>query len=244
MATKRHPYGALDEDLLDAYPDVWGPLPDPEMQEKPQWEIMDAVRSWYGQRSDVFVSGNTGIYYEEGNPNAVVRPDCYVVFGEGAERLWNPYAYRVWDFGATPAFVLEVGSKSTWQNDLGYKRDLYARLGVDEYWRYDPSGGDYYGEPLVGEYLERGEYQRFELQAGPDGMILAHSRVLRLELRVRDQQLEFHDPETGEILVNAIVQRERRLAAEAEVSRLREQQSSAEAEVARLQAELRRLRGE
>ena len=230
MATKRHPYGALDEDLLDAYPDVWGPLPDPEMQEKPQWEIMDAVRSWYGQRSDVFVSGNTGIYYEEGNPNAVVRPDCYVVFGKGAERLWNPYAYRVWDFGATPAFVLEVGSKSTWQNDLGYKRDLYARLGVDEYWRYDPSGGDYYGEPLVGEYLECGEYQRFELQPGPDRMILAHSRVLQLELRVRDQQLEFHDPQTGEILVNAIVQRERRLAAEAEV--------------ARLQAELRRLRGE
>ncbi len=230
MATKPHSYRTLDVDLLDAYPDVWGPLPDPEMQEKPQWEIMDAVRSWYGQRSDVFVSGNTGIYYEEGNPNAVVRPDCYVVFGEGAERLWNPYAYRIWDFGATPAFVLEVGSKSTWQNDLGYKRDLYARLGVAEYWRYDPSGGDYYGEPLAGEYLERGEYQRFELQSGPDGMILAHSPVLQLELRVRDLQLEFHDPETGEILVNAIVQRERRLAAEAEV--------------ARLQAELRRLRGE
>lgn len=230
MTTKPRPYAAPDDDLLDAYPDVWGPLPDPEMQEKPQWEIMDAVRSWYGERTNVFVSGNTGIYYEEGNADAVVRPDCYVVFGEGADRLWNPYAYRVWDCGATPAFVLEVGSKSTWQNDLGYKRDLYARLNVDEYWRYDPSGGDYYRAPLVGEYLESGEYRRFELRSGPGGMVVGYSRVLQLELRYRDQQLEFHDPVTGEILVNAIVQRERRLAAEAEV--------------ARLQAKLRRLRGE
>ena len=45
--------------------------------------------------------------------------------------------------------------------DLGRKRDLYAALGVLEYWRYDATCGEFYGEPLVGEYLLDGEYRRF-----------------------------------------------------------------------------------
>lgn len=243
MTTKQGPKVAyyrgvpLDDELLDAYPEIWEPLPDTGMQEKYYHDIMDAVRSWIGGRPDVFVSGNTGVYYEEGNRNAVFRPDCYVVFGEGAERLWDPYAYRIWDFGNSPAFVLEIGSKSTWRNDLGSKRDLYARLGIGEYWRYDPSGGNYYGEPLVGEFLEDGTYRRFELLTGPEGMVCAYSPTLRLEFCWTGERLELRDPLTGEVLINAIELREARRAAE-------EAQRLAEAEVARLEAELRRLRAE
>ncbi|MCE2540203.1 MAG: Uma2 family endonuclease [Acidobacteria bacterium] len=29
--------------------------------------------------------------------------------------------------------MLEVASPSTWRDDLGWKRDVYARLGVSEY---------------------------------------------------------------------------------------------------------------
>ena len=232
----------VDEELLDAYPDIWEPLPDTGMQEKHYHDIMDAVRSWIGGRPDVFVSGNTGVYYEEGNSDAVFRPDCYVVFGEGAERLWDPYAYRIWDFGSPPAFVLEIGSKSTWRNDLGPKRDLYARLGIGEYWRYDPTGGDHYGEPLVGEYLENGVYRRFELRYGPGGVISAYSPTLRLEFRWTGERLELRDPLTGEILINAIELREANRAAAA-LRVAEDGQRRAEAEVARLQA-LLRLRGE
>ena len=220
----------LDDELLDAYPEIWEPLPDTGMQEKYYHDIMDAIRIWWGGRPDVFVSGNTGVYYEEDNADAVVRPDCYVVFGEGADRLWDPYAYRIWDFGRPPAFVLEIGSKSTYQNDLGYKRDLYARLGIGEYWRYDPTGGDHYGEPLAGEYLEDGEYRRFELHPGPDGMVWAHSPTLALDLCYTEGRLWFYDPSSGQWLGNVLEQQAGRLAAEAEV--------------ARLQAELQRLRGE
>ena len=109
----------LDYDLLDAYPEIWEPLPDTGMQERPQQEFKEALRGWYGRRSDVFVSGNTGVYYEEGNRDAVFLPDCYVVFGEGADRLWHPYAYRIWEFGHPPAFALEIASQSTYRNDLG-----------------------------------------------------------------------------------------------------------------------------
>ena len=230
MTTKPRPYGILDDDLLDAYPEIWEPLPDTEMQERPQQDIKEAIRGRYGGRPDVFISGNTGVYYEEGNPDAVFRPDCYVVFGEGADLLWNPYAYRVWEFGKPPDLALEIGSKSTWQNDLGYKRALYARVGIREYWRYDPTGGDFYGEPLVGEYLEGGDYRRFEMQSGPGGAVWAHSPALALDFWWKEERLQLYDPVAGDWLGNILEERDRRLAAEAEI--------------ARLQAELRRLRGE
>ena len=230
MATKPRPYGVLDHALLDAYPEIWEPLPDTAMQERPQQDIKEAIRSRYGGRSDAFISGNTGVYYEEGNPDAVFRPDFYVVFGEGADRLWNPYAYRVWEFGKPPDFALEIGSKSTWQNDLYYKRELYARVGIGEYWRYDPTGGDFYGEPLAGEYLAGGAYRRFELERGPGGIVWAHSPALALDLYYKEERLQFYDPTTGEWLGNVLEQRDARLAAEAEATRLR--------------SELSRLRGE
>ena len=38
-----------------------------------------------------------------------------------------------------------------------FLREIAAELGALEYWRYDPTGGEHYGEPLVGEY------RRFEM---------------------------------------------------------------------------------
>ena len=234
----------LDYDLLDAYPEIWEPLPDTGMQERPQQEFKEALRGWYGRRSDVFVSGNTGVYYEEGNRDAVFLPDCYVVFGEGADRLWHPYAYRIWEFGHPPAFALEIASQSTYRNDLGPKRELYARVGIGEYWRYDPTGGEHYGEPLVGEYLVDGEYRQFELHTGPDGLVWAYSPTLQLELRWSPNQLQLRDPATGRILGDVIVENEARQDAEARALIERELRREAEADVARLQAQLRELRGE
>ena len=103
MATKLGRYGTLDHALLDAYPEIWEPRPDTGRQDRPQQDVKEAIRSRYGGPPDVFVSGNSGVYYEEGNRDAVFLPDCYVVFGEGADALWNPYAYRIWEFGRPPA---------------------------------------------------------------------------------------------------------------------------------------------
>jgi Uma2 family endonuclease len=36
---------------------------------------------YFQDRADVYVSGNIFIYYEEGNPEAVVVPDVFVLFG-------------------------------------------------------------------------------------------------------------------------------------------------------------------
>ena len=131
---------------------------------------------------------------------------------------------------------MEIGSQSTWRNDLGGKRDLYADLGVGEYWRYDQTGGRFYGEPLVGERLVNGEYQRMEIHREPDGSVWGHSDVLNLDLWWRDGDLRYWDPEQVKWL----------LTPEETDDALRESEEArrvAEARVAQLKAELRRLRG-
>ena len=203
------------------YPETDGlPLPD-GLEQEPYFVDVLATLKAFLESLDVLVSGNTIIYCVEGNPSLSVAPDCYVVFGIGRPALLELHrTYRVWEAGKFPDFVLEIGSPSTANNDLGPKRDLYARLGALEYWRYDPTGGDHYGEPLAGEYLVDGEYRRFEMMADPDGLPRAHSPLLNLDLRWEEDRLRFYDPTSGRWLENNAESLARAKAAEARVAEL------------------------
>ena len=157
-----------------------------------------ALRVHYRDRADVYVSGDLLMYYVEGNPKVSVAPDVFVVFGvEDRMRMH----YLVWEEGKAPDFVLEVASKSTWREDLGPKRDLYARLGVKEYWMYDPTG-EYFAPVLQGLRLAGGAYVRKLPVASPDGALTLSSETLGLELRARGGEMRFRDPATGETLLS------------------------------------------
>ena len=165
------------------YPETDGkPLPDGEYQAPLYIEVVGTLRTHFRNRPDVHVNGNTMFYYEEGNPRRVISPDCYVAFDVDVERILRNNTYLLWEMGKPPDFVLEIGSPSTARNDLGSKRDLYARLGIGEYWRFDGTGQDFYLEPLAGEYLEDGQYRRFELHRETGGMVWGHSPTLNLDL--------------------------------------------------------------
>ena len=70
---------------------------------------VEAVKLYFQERSDVYVSANSFIYYEEGNNQAVVAPDVYVAFGVANRKRDN---YKVWEEGGiTPDFVLEITSE-------------------------------------------------------------------------------------------------------------------------------------
>ena len=71
--------------------------------------------------------------------------------------------YVISEVGKPPDLVLEVGSRSTGRRDYTVKRKGYARYGVREYWRFDPSGGDYHDAHLGGDTLVDGEYQSIEI---------------------------------------------------------------------------------
>ena len=73
-------------------------------------------------RGDVYVGSNNFLYYERGNPRAVVAPDVYVEVGAAAHLRDT---YLLWNEPKGPDFVLEVTSTSTRREDERRKRDVY-----------------------------------------------------------------------------------------------------------------------
>ena len=109
--------------------------------------VTAALRRWFEKhgRADVYVGSNNFLYYERGNPRAVVAPDVYVVLGASASPPRD--TYMLWNEPKGPDFVLEVTSASTRRDDERRKRDVYAALGVSEYFLYDPRA-EYLAPPL------------------------------------------------------------------------------------------------
>ena len=114
------------------------------------------LRLYFSHRPDVYVSADLLMYYEEGNTRVSVAPDTFVVFGVEDRVRMN---YKVWEEGKGPDFVLEVASPSTWREDVETKPEVYARLGVREYFLFDP-WGDYFSPRLQGYRLVDGVYER------------------------------------------------------------------------------------
>ena len=250
MTTKAiHPYtikSYIEYDKLDFNPDAPEPLPD-GMYQYPIFAeifaILDAHLNTLGDPTTIFRSSNTFICYNPNNLNVRVGPDFYVAFDVEAEAIKRRLMYLPWEAGKPPDLVLEVGSPSTGGEDVGNKRGIYAHIGVGEYWRFDPSGGEYYGEPLVGEELVNGEYRRFEVTTEPDGVLKGYSPLLRLSLCWQDGMLTFHNPATGEYLRNLPDTQDALRAEQAALQVEQEARQRAEARVRQLEAELRRRQG-
>ncbi len=166
-----------------------------------------------------YVAGNLFLYFEEGNPSAVVAPDVFVIF-DIPQR--NRRTYKTWEHsGKGPDLVIELTSSKTRYEDLGKKRVIYAELGVREYYIFDP----------LGEYLEprlRG-YQLIDSELLPLPGPRFFSQLLNIELRADGNTLRLVDLANGALLSTPSEDHQARLAAEAEVDRLR-------AEIERLRA--------
>jgi len=72
--------------------------------------------------------------------------------------------------------VLEVASRNTWREDEGTKREVYERLGVREYWQYDPTG-EYLRTELKGARLTRGRYEAQPVTRTADGALILSSEA-------------------------------------------------------------------
>ena len=232
------------------YPESDGmPLPDGEYQAPLYRRVVGRLEVHFRDIPGARVNGDTFIYYVEGDPRRSVSPDCYVVFGLSDDALRSlslegNNTYLLWEVGKPPDFILEIGSHSTARADLGSKRELYAELGVGEYWRYDATGGEFYGEPLVGEVLVEGEYRRLEMVREDDGRVWSHSGVLNLDLWWTDGDLRFWDPVVDRWVRSHEEERDGRLVAEVRAEEERVGRVAVESRLAELEAELRRLHGE
>ncbi len=204
MATRTQiaPSPEAPDALCDEYPCSDGePMAENDFQYIAITDTVASLRQMYKGRDDVYVSGDMFVYYREGSPGSRVAPDVFAVFG--ARGSHSRHSWIVWaEGGAPPTFVLEVASVSTWRRDREEKRDLYAAIGVSEYWRFDPERARFFSPELVGEYLADGEYRALDVYTDADGVLRGHSPVLGLDLCVRDGMLRLYDPAAGEWLLN------------------------------------------
>ncbi len=202
------------------------PMAESDIHARCMMYVAAALRRHFARhaRKDVYVSSNSFLYYERGNPRAVVAPDVYVVLGAPGHLRDS---YLLWNEPKAPDFVLEATSASTRKDDVGRKREVYAALGVTEYFLYDPRA-EYLGPPLKGYALEEGRYRPLPTMAVlPDRGVAILSEVLGLELRDRraERMLRLRDPSTGRDLPT--------------YDELDQAHDAAEARIAELEARLR-----
>ena len=235
--------GVIDYSSLDFNPDTPEPLPDAMIQNPVLFEILSILAARFtgnNRQPDVFLDSNTFICYDRSNLNVRVGPDCYMAFGVDARAIRERKLYLPWEAGKPPDFVLEAASESTARHDVTGKREIYARIGVAEYWRFDPTGGEHYGQPLAGEQLVDSVYQPIELTTAPDGIIKGYSPSLRLFLCWHEEWFYFYDPEKGVYLRNNQQLQDALEAAETALGDAEAAREADRARIRQLEEELRR----
>ena len=190
------------DDLSIEYPCSDGePMAENDHQFTALTESALTLREWLAERLDVYVGGDMLIYYRMNDNETRIAPDIFVVFGV-LDRTPR-YSWIVWREGKAPDFVMEIASPGTWRRDASRKREIYAELGVREYWRFDPTG-ECFAPPLAGERLVAGGYEPIGLVADEDGALRGYSELLALDICVLAEAdrnlLRFYDPVGGQWL--------------------------------------------
>jgi Uma2 family endonuclease len=185
-------------------PDYDEPIEYPESDGKPLgktdrhrqliFDLIHALTAFYLKVKDVYISGDLMMYYEEGNPEKVISPDVFVVKGvEKGERR----TYQTWVEGKMPDVVIEVSSRKTKREDFTTKMELYARLGVKEYYIFNPEYPK--RRPAFNTYRLSGKQFVDVLITG--GRV--KSKILELELVDTGKILRLFNPQTQEFFADA-----------------------------------------
>ncbi len=183
---------ARQKDLLRQieYPESDGkPMGETDKHIQLMIDLRMALQTFFLADEQVYVGSNLMCYYEENNPKASISPDVFVVRGAAKHER---RVYKFWE-EPVPQVVLEISSRKTRKEDFGKKKDLYAWLGVREYFVFDP------------EARLRAPLRAFRLH-GTDFVeeIVTGNRVLSeelgLELVTTENTLRLFNPRTKEFL--------------------------------------------
>lgn len=218
------------------------PMAESPLHLKVMIDLIESLTRRYAEAPDVWVGGNLFLCYERGNPAACLAPDVLVARGVVANRM--RHNYLLWEERVPPCLVVEVTSRKTRREDQVKKKNVYERIGVEEYVLFDPSGE--YLRPRLQEYrLQEGHYQAVRLEE--DGSLLSQATGLRL--RPEGQRLRLMDAVTAEPILWAEEVEAARVAAvtallatEVKVAEEVAARRAAEERVRVLEEELSRLR--
>ena len=173
-------------------------------------ELAYVLRSRY-KGQNVFVGADLMVYFDGHDPSRTTArrlgPDLMVAL-DLSPGVRDTYA--VWEEGKAPDFVLELLSKSTWEKDVMRKPALYRRMGVREYFLFDPN--DLIVPRLWGWRFQDDRAARVPYTMVTSGMAGLYSETLNLNLCHTQPwpdmaydlpeagKLRWHDPDTDELL--------------------------------------------
>ncbi|MYE54600.1 MAG: Uma2 family endonuclease [Chloroflexi bacterium] len=182
------------------------PLPDPPrepdaVRRKSLSTLDNTLGPHFVAFSDVLITGLIYVLIDEDDARELAPDFIFARQVGDPERVIRRNGYVISEAGKPPDLVLEVGSRSTGRRNYTVKRAGYAALGIGEYWRFDPSGGDYHDRHLAGDTLVDGEYVPVEIAVEPDGRRWGYSEVLELELWWEEGTLRFQDPANRQFLL-------------------------------------------
>jgi Uma2 family endonuclease len=185
-----------------AYPHSDGqPMADNTIQFRWIVTIQGGLDALFRDDLQVFVAGDLFWYPVEGHPELRMAPDVLVAFGRPKG---DRSSYLQWEEdGISPQVVFEIRSPGNTIALMLRKFRFYERYGVEEYYLYDPDGGELSGWQRQGDTLEEVVHMhgwvsprlgiRFELDSGvlqlyfPDGERFA-TYVELLEQREQERQ--------------------------------------------------------
>ena len=172
----------------------------------------------YLQHEQACILGNQFLYYEEGSSTKRCAPDVMVIFGVAPGSRDN---YKIWEEGQIPRVAFEMTSPSTKKEDEGFKKNLYAEIGISEYWQFDPKG-QWIKEKLRGFRLADGQYEP---------IVNGQSLGLGLRLEVDGKLISFYRLDNGKKLLIPLELHERAEQFQAKVyqSEAKARQSEAKA---------------
>ena len=245
-----------------------GRAPIEMMQSNPIFNFSISVYNLMNLRGENFVmSNNLPVRPYSDNLRMSLCPDVLLAYVEDQAVFWMETGYNIWQVGKPPDFVLEVASRSTYRKDVDDKPGIYASMGIPEYWMFDPTGGELYGQALLAFRLVDGQYVPMEMTRNEHGLLSAYSEALDLRLCSVDRsqredvlrsqpnyvfyeeyytaELVIQDVETGLYVLNPPSLIAGYIAGEAELdaakARLAEAETQREAEVAERDARIREL---
>ena len=208
-----------------------------------------ALELHVGDPETTIVLGEVPVGWTPGQVAGIRVPDLLIAVNINRALIIEQWGYAIEQQGKPPDFVLEIASATTGERDYTAKRRDYQVYGIPEYWRFDPSGGEYHDVALAGDRLVDGVYQPIEIEWMDAERCRGYSEFLGLYVCWEYDELRWYNPHTESYLRTHADDVERADRAEAErdraqarADRARAERIQAEVERDQAQAELARLR--
>ena len=176
------------------YPDSDGHfLPENPLQARAIISVRVNLMRHFQDVPNIVLEGDMFLYYKKGKPRKSVAPDVFVVRDHD---LGKRMTYKLWVERKPPDFALEVVSPTSEVRNQVDKKALYASLGIQEYFLFQPDATR--PEPrLLGYRLWGRRYVDVPPEPGSPHRRELCCETLGVSLRAEGELMRVRDLSTG-----------------------------------------------